>query len=116
MVSSSLTPRTSAYQAPLSMGFPRQEYWSGLPFPSLGIFLTQGLSLGLLHCRQILYCLSHQGSPTATPCAETQGCCLFWERTDGVGVETIWRAPEEIIGEKKRADIFREAAWADGGS
>ena len=29
-----VTPRTVAHQAPLSMGFPRQEYWSGLPFPS----------------------------------------------------------------------------------
>ena len=29
----------------------------------LGIFPTQGSNLGLLHCRQILYCLSHQGSP-----------------------------------------------------
>ena len=28
------TPGTVAYQAPLSMGFSRQEYWSGLPFPS----------------------------------------------------------------------------------
>ena len=28
------TPWTEAYQAPLSMGFSRQEYWSGLPFPS----------------------------------------------------------------------------------
>ena len=27
-------PWTVACQAPLSMGFPRQEYWSGLPFPS----------------------------------------------------------------------------------
>ena len=27
------------------------------------IFLTQGLNLGLLYCRQILYCLSHQGNP-----------------------------------------------------
>ena len=27
------TPRTAAHQAPLSMGFSRQEYWSGLPFP-----------------------------------------------------------------------------------
>ena len=27
-------PRTAAYQAPLSMGFSRQEYWSGLPLPS----------------------------------------------------------------------------------
>ena len=28
------TPWTVALQAPLSMGFSRQEYWSGLPFPS----------------------------------------------------------------------------------
>ena len=27
-------PWTVAHHAPLSMGFPRQEYWSGLPFPS----------------------------------------------------------------------------------
>ena len=30
----SVTPRTEARQAPLSMGFSREEYWSGLPFPS----------------------------------------------------------------------------------
>ena len=29
-----MTPSTAARQAPLSMGFPRQEYWRGLPFPS----------------------------------------------------------------------------------
>ena len=29
------TPWTGVYQAPLSMGLSRQEYWSGLPFPSL---------------------------------------------------------------------------------
>ena len=29
-----MTPWTVAYQAPLSMGFSRQEHWSGLPFPS----------------------------------------------------------------------------------
>ena len=29
-----MTPWTVARQAPLSMGFSRQEYWSGLPFPS----------------------------------------------------------------------------------
>ena len=28
------TPRSAAYQAPRSMGFPRQEYWSGVPLPS----------------------------------------------------------------------------------
>ena len=30
------TPRTVACQAPLSLGFPRQEYWNGLPLPSSG--------------------------------------------------------------------------------
>ena len=29
------TPRTVAYEAPPAMGFPRQEYWSGVPLPSL---------------------------------------------------------------------------------
>ena len=40
----SVTPLTVAHQAPLSMEFSRQEYWSGLPFPSPGIFPTQGLN------------------------------------------------------------------------
>ena len=31
-----VTPWTVAHQAPTSMGFSRQEHWSGLPFPSLG--------------------------------------------------------------------------------
>ena len=35
-------PMDCARQAPLSMGFSRQEYWSGLSFPSPGIFPTQG--------------------------------------------------------------------------
>ena len=58
-----LTPLTVACQAPLSMGFSRQEYWSGLPFPSPGDLPDSGLNGGLLHCRQIFYCLSRQGSP-----------------------------------------------------
>ena len=86
------TQWTVALQAPLSMGFSRQEYWSGLPCPPPGdlpdsgikptcltslalagrffttsttweTFLTQGSNSGLPHCRQTLYPLSHQGSP-----------------------------------------------------
>ena len=37
------TPRTVAHQAPLSMGFSRQEYWSGLPFPSPGHLPDAGI-------------------------------------------------------------------------
>ena len=42
-VSDSATPRTVARQAPLSMGFSRQEYWSGVPFPSPGDLLHSGI-------------------------------------------------------------------------
>ena len=40
------TPWTVAYQSPLSMGFFRQEYWSGLPFPSPGNFSDPGSEPG----------------------------------------------------------------------
>ena len=56
-------PWTIAHQVPLSVKFFRQECWSWFPLPSQGIFLTQGLNPCLLHCRQIFYHLSHQGSP-----------------------------------------------------
>ena len=51
-----------AHQAPLSMGFSRQEHWSS-HFLLQGIFLTQRSNLhllGLVHCRRIPYPLSHQ--------------------------------------------------------
>ena len=38
------TPWTVVCQAPLSMGFPRQAYWSGLPFPSPGDLPNLGSS------------------------------------------------------------------------
>ena len=38
-----LTPWTVAHQAPLSMGFSRQEYWKGLPFPSPGDLPDPGI-------------------------------------------------------------------------
>ena len=41
-----MTPWTVAYQGPLSMGFSRQEYWSGLPFPSLGDLPKPGIEPG----------------------------------------------------------------------
>ena len=41
-----LTPRTGARQAPLSMGFSRQEHWNGLPFASPGSLSNPGLKPG----------------------------------------------------------------------
>jgi len=38
-----VTPWAVAHEVPLCMGFPRQEYWSGLPFPSLGDLPDPGI-------------------------------------------------------------------------
>ena len=59
VMSDSETSWTVTCQAPLCMGFPRQEYWSGLPFPPPGDRHDPGSNLCLLcilHCRRILYC------------------------------------------------------------
>ena len=44
-MSNSATPWIVAYQAPLSMGFSRQEYWSGLPLPSPSVQIRVLLNL-----------------------------------------------------------------------
>ena len=58
-----VTPQTVACQAPLSMGFPRQEYWGGLPFPSPGDLpdpgSKPGSNLGLLHWQAESLPLNH---------------------------------------------------------
>ena len=46
---------TVAHQAPLSMGFPKKEYWVGSHFLFHGIFPTLGSNPCLLHCQWILY-------------------------------------------------------------
>ena len=43
MSDSFVTPWTLAQQAPLSIGFPRQAHWSGLPFPSLADIPDPGI-------------------------------------------------------------------------
>ena len=85
------TPWTVACQAPLSVGFPRQEYWSGLPFPSPGDLPDPGIKprLSCISCigRQILYYCStwvpnlwsttlHSESPRITWIVTTPGRLL----------------------------------------
>ena len=63
MSDSFVTPWTAACQAPLSMGFPGQEYWSGLPFPSPGDlhYPVTEPAASALPMDSLL--LSYQGSP-----------------------------------------------------
>ena len=57
-----VTPWTVAHQAPLSMGFSGQEYWSGLPFPSPEDFPDPGIELVSVALQAISLPLSHQGN------------------------------------------------------
>ena len=54
------------------MDFSRQEYWNGLPLPPPGDLPDPGIIPDLLHCRHILYHLSHQTSPPYV-------CAFVWE-------------------------------------
>ena len=58
----SATPRTAACQAPLSMGFPRQEYCSGLPFPSPEDLPNPGIKPTSSALQSYSLLLSHWGS------------------------------------------------------
>ena len=62
MFESFAVPRTVAHQALLSMGFPRQEYWNGLPFPSPGD-PDPGIELAFPALQTDSLPLSHQESP-----------------------------------------------------
>ena len=57
------TPRSIAHQAPRSVGFPRQEYWSGLPFPSPVYLPNPGIEPISPALQADSLPLSHQGSP-----------------------------------------------------
>ena len=65
------TPWTVACQAPLSMGFSRQEHWSGLLFPSPGDLSNPSIEstspASPVLAGRFFYYLSHQGSPIPVP-------------------------------------------------
>ena len=81
----SVTPRTVAHQAPLSMGFSRQEYWNGPPCPPPGDLPhpgTEPTSLHLLHCQEDSLPLSHLGSPEFVLCSKPNLWYAMCEHTD----------------------------------
>ena len=79
------------WTVPLSMDFPRQEYWSGLPFPSSGDLPNPGIEPGSpALCRQILYCLCHrEGTPNTLH--------LWWNSSQVCILFTAWVFPEDWV-------------------
>ena len=73
MSNSFATPWTVPHQPPLSMGFPRQEYWSGLPFPSPGDLPDSGIDPAFSAWQEDSLLLSHQGSPNIILQQKDQG-------------------------------------------
>ena len=65
------TPWTIACQAPLSLGCPRQEYWSGLPFPSPGDLPDPGMErvfpASPIWQAVLYYCASWEAPSLTTP-------------------------------------------------
>ena len=57
------TPWTAAYQAPPSMGFPRQEYWSGVPLPSPSTLLAAAAAAAKSLQSCLTLCDPIDGSP-----------------------------------------------------
>ena len=63
MSNSFVNPWTIASQAPLFMGFSRQEYWSGLPFPSLGDLPDPGTEPMSLELAGVFFTNEPSGNP-----------------------------------------------------
>ena len=80
------TPWTVACQAPLSMEFSRQGYWSGLPFPSPGDLPhpgTEPISPTSPHWQANSLPLSHVGNPICLQFIKLSDCCGLWVHAQG---------------------------------
>ena len=101
-----VTPWTVAHQAPPSMEFSRQEYWSGLLFPSPEDLPNPGIEPGLPHCGKMLYHLSHQGinyksTQIYLPFLEAPHkwnhiVCNLFHLASFTGGKHYWRMPKHV--------------------
>ena len=108
VVSDSAIPWTVAYQLLRPWNFPGKSTGVGCHFLLQGIFVTQESNPGLLHCRQTLYLLSHQGSPCFSkdhfffpfgwdfqgPWGMSKNCLSFPELTFQAKFKPTWRMSE----------------------
>ena len=87
VVSDSVIPWTVVYQASLSMGFSRQEYWSGLLFPSPGNLPDPGI-------KPRSSALQADALPSEPPGKPTIGS-EYWFKVFVVTAGNVWRPPSE---------------------
>ena len=93
MCESFATPWTVVLQAPLSMGFPRGEYWSGLPFPSPGDLLDLAIELASLALTDGFFTTEPPGKPLLKKeqnvllCSAIEIMCLPVAKLSGLTVQ-----------------------------
>ena len=108
MSDSFVTPWTVACQAPLSMRFPRQEYWNGLPFPSPGdlpnpgIKPTSALADGFFGGSVVKNPLAKQQAWVQSP-EERNGNPLQYSSLGNAMDRGAWRAT--VHGVTKESDV-----------
>ena len=96
------TPWTVAHRAPLSMGFSRQEYWSGLSFPSLRDLADPGIEPSSALPGRV-FKLRHQGTRRIRkyqPPNWHSGCLaagrIFQRKQEGHQMEKKWTSATEL--------------------
>ena len=112
-----VTPWTVAHQAPPTMGFSRQEYWSGLPFPSPGDLPNPGIEprSPTLYADAIL---SHQGSLRIYSRILTQMFCKLYKNGVGGSNLKLQRQVREVwnySGKQLREYKLGQWQWAEKG-
>ena len=73
-----------------------------------GIFPTQGLNPGILHCRWVLYCLSHQGSPNQSQRLDLWPCSSL----PPANAEDLCKAKTGIFVQSESSSWSFQTAWA----
>ena len=119
------TPSTATHQPPLSVGFPRQEYWRGLVFPFPFLFLkhtweasaSESLDGCFGNAVPSTTCLTHSltsfRSPALNQSGQAKWCCIT-DRSSvlAVHLSLTWHAHPNLAGELHLARSLRDSGWS----
>ena len=103
------TPWTTALQAPLSMGFSRREYWSGLPFPPPGDLPHPGVDPESLVSPALASGFFTTGTTSEAPCNSGHPVNVDW-RNERSPPSHRWRASRLLSARKETDQLFNFVA------
>ena len=105
-----VTQWTVACQAPLSMRFPTQEHWSGLPFPSPGDLPDPGIE-PTSSAFQAASCIAGRFFTTEPPGKSLNFLWSWPKHSFGVSSNILWKNSNKLFGQpQQKSDIEAEGA------